>query len=309
MRGALPDIPVGIMFHRFVDEGKQSQQGSLTSAGLARILNDLSPNQLLNPDEWLERLRLGQLDGSMRCITFDDGLQSQYRAALPVLEAHGVKAFWFIPTGVFGDARPVSEVFSQALDRVEDPHLAMRSFCDIARGAHRDDVTEGLARYRERIQRRFAFYTDLDCEYRFLRNSMTPDRLKDTVKTVLSDFGLDFEALENEIWIGESDVRDLVEAGHEVGLHSHSQPFAISDLPVALQEAEYRVNSDLLTALTGDRPVAVAHPLGDYSPQTLEVLAGLGVICGFRSDVTSGYRIAPDAGRLEIARIDAATFI
>ncbi len=302
----LSDVPLGVMFHRFVPEGRVSAQGALTPSRLRSILEDLRGSGVIDASEWMERLASGSLAGH-RCLTFDDGLRSQLDLALPVLEDVDIRAFWFIPTGVFGDARPVAELLAHALDESDDVDVMLRSFCDIAEGlVGAPPDASGLSAYRLQAQRRFPFYSDLDCEYRYVRNSLTPEVLERTVEQVLETHGFERSDLDARIFVGAVDVQRLVAAGQTIGLHSHTQPFDIASLPVEQQHREYERNLQDLERTTGVRSESVAHPLGSYGPETLTLLEELGIVCGFRSDALSGVGLTPGAGPLEFARIDAA---
>ena len=305
MTQELTHVPLGIMFHRFVPDGHRSQQGSLTPDGLRRIIGSFRPGALIPPEEWIERQAAGRLEGH-RCLTFDDGLKRQVEFALPVLLDLGIPAFWFVPTGVLGDARPRAEVLAHALDEVDEPAALLRSFCDIAKERDGPPDPQGLRRYTEQAMRRFPFYSDLDCEFRYVRNAMDPSDLDVTVIEVLHRAGFGADEYAESVFIDEDGIRRLHESGQTIGLHSHSQPYDIAALPIAVQAEEYRRNSEELARLTGVTPTTVAHPLGSYSDATLDILRALGVVCGFRSEATAGFGLTDAAGTLEFARLDAS---
>ena len=45
------------------------------------------------------------------CLTFDDGLKSQYDVALPILNDFNIKAFFFISTSVYTSNPNLLEVY------------------------------------------------------------------------------------------------------------------------------------------------------------------------------------------------------
>ncbi len=51
-------------------------------------------------------------------ITFDDGLISSYRFALPILKDYKYKAYFFIPTGLIGNTRHISAAMLQEMARL-----------------------------------------------------------------------------------------------------------------------------------------------------------------------------------------------
>lgn len=304
----LAHVALGVMFHRFVPDGHRSPQGSLTPDGLRRIIGSFRPGTLVPPEEWLDRQEAGRLEGH-RCLTFDDGLKRQVELALPVLLDLGIPAFWFIPTGVLGDARPRAEVLAHALDEFDEPAELLQSFCDIAEERDGPPDPDGLRRYTEQAMRRFPFYSDLDCEFRYVRNAMGLNDLDVTVVEVLHRAGFDADEYAEEVFIDTDGIRRLHESGQTIGLHSHSQPYDIAALPTAVQAEEYRRNGEELVRLVGITPTTVAHPLGSYSDETLEVLRTLGVVCGFRSEATAGFGLTDASGPLEYARVDAAAMV
>src|SRR6266403_5902 len=90
------------MFHRFHHEGGlPSGQGSITDRDFETILLFIGLSNIRTPQEWLSKLQDGHLGTQDVCITFDDGLISQFELALPILDKYKLKAFWFVYSSVF----------------------------------------------------------------------------------------------------------------------------------------------------------------------------------------------------------------
>ena len=51
--------------------------------------------------EFLKKYKAKKLEKSDTCLTFDDGIKSQFDIALPVLEDLKIKSFFFIYTNIF----------------------------------------------------------------------------------------------------------------------------------------------------------------------------------------------------------------
>ena len=94
--GSSLGFPHGLVFHRFRSSRAVGPQGALTAEQLERMLRFVGVDRILPPAEWLDRLQRGRLGDEDLCLTFDAGLRSQRDYALPVLEQHGVQAFWFV---------------------------------------------------------------------------------------------------------------------------------------------------------------------------------------------------------------------
>jgi len=99
-------------------------------------------------------------------------------------------------------------------------------------------------------------------------------------------------------------IKTLSDKGHNIGLHSHSQPTLFSGLTNDQQIDEYRRNIAAVTRATGKRPIAMSHPCNSYRPETLSILNDLGIEFGFRADVSQQHY-----SRLELPREDHSTLI
>jgi peptidoglycan-N-acetylglucosamine deacetylase len=75
----------------------------------------------------------------------------------------------------------------------------------------------------------------------------------------------------------EADLKKIVAAGHEVGLHGwiHERN---SQLDAATERALLERSRDTLERLTGRRPVGMRTPSWDYSPHTITIARELGLL-------------------------------
>ena len=103
----------GLMFHHFHDGKKHiPSQGSITGHEFNRMLILYKEKyHILDAVAWFEKSATGTLSEKDACVTFDDGLRCQFDIALPILNRHNLKAFWFINTAHFDGAVPHLELY------------------------------------------------------------------------------------------------------------------------------------------------------------------------------------------------------
>jgi len=151
----------------------------------------------------------------------------------------------------------------------------------------------------------FPFLSDGDKVFRYLRDDVLgPERYHRTMGVMMARHGAEPAVIARGLWMNADDVRRLHDLGHVIGLHSHSHPTRLGELPIEQQRREYTRNADALLALTGIRPNTVGHPCGSYSAETLGALAEMGVVMGFRSNMAQS-----DYGPLELPREDHANIM
>ncbi len=308
MSGYRRDFAHGLMFHRFgAADDALRPQGALTPGEFDRILQFVGIENILSPAEWMSRAAAGALEPRHVCVTFDDGLRSQFDHALPILDRYRLKAFWFVYSCV-AQGQPVkSEIYS---------HVASRfgGFAEFSGQVLRRAPREWLAQLESPAYAAYAahtrsaapFYSESDLQYRFLRNRPeTRAAFEALVDQLLEERGFRLDTVASELWLADAQLKYLAQHAHAVGLHSYDHPYAIAQLPVQEQRAQYEKNRAHITVATGQPPCSMSHPLNSYNDQTLAILQDLGISCGFRANMqASSAGINPTP--LEFARQDAA---
>ena len=98
----------GLMFHYFHDNKMfPKSQGTISKNHFIKIIKSVGRKNILDADVFFKKLISKKLKKTDSCITFDDGLLSQYKIALPVLTKLKIKAFWFIQSSIL-NPRPNS---------------------------------------------------------------------------------------------------------------------------------------------------------------------------------------------------------
>lgn len=296
--------PHGLMFHHFHGGGHPPVQGSMSAQQLVQLLWFIGHDRILSAEEWLDRALNGTLRPRDVCLTFDDNLRCQYDVALPVLEEHGLTAFWFVPTSVVEGTLERLEIYrvfrTRCFETVEDFYGAFYRVLD------QGELAAALADFEPAAYlAEFPFYSDSDRQFRFVRDEVLgPRRYDAAMDVLLAERGLSLEQLGHGLWMSGEQLCDLAESGHVVGLHSHTHPTRLGELDETAQESEYVENFRVLNNILPRPPVAMSHPCNSYSPATLEILHHLGIKLGFRANLAQ-----PAHGPLEFPRADHANLI
>ena len=282
-------------------------QGSVTPNEFEKILHFVGIRNILSPDEWLFRLKHDKLKGSDICITFDDGLKCQYDVILPILERYNLKAFWFICSTVCEGGMAKVEIYNyfgmRYFKSVNDFYECFFSKCE----KNILDKLEGC-RFKEYLSRKllsFPFYSNIDLKFRFLRDEILhKEEFEYIMQKIMEEKGVDMVGISKDLWLSNAELKGLSEKGHCMGLHSYDHPFQLSSLSYENQLEQYSKNYMHIKKLCSKEVISMSHPLNSYNKNTLKILKKLGILCGFRSNMSAsnGGRINPTS--LEIARED-----
>lgn len=296
------------MFHRFHASGERpTGQGSLTETQFEAVIRSVGLDRILPPEEWLVRLQRGALKPEHVCITFDDGLASQYRVALPVLVRLGLRAFWFVYSSIFHGRLDRNEIYNffscRYFASFDDYVQAVVSRCsDGVRGRLAGPGFDAFVADKAM----FPFYTAADLRYRYLRDRLLSRReFERIVDGLLRDSSTTVEEIGRASWLTEEQVGELHHDGHCIGLHSFDHPYEMVRLTVEEQRQQYIDNYRDLSRIAGSVN-SMSHPLNSYDHRTLAILKEMGIVCGFRSSMEPPPGSVPNSSPLELAREDSA---
>jgi len=298
-------FPHGLMFHHFHGERHPRVQGSLCANDFVRILDAYGANRILSADEWLNRTNKKTLCPEHVCLTFDDSLKCQYDVAYPILKERGMSAFWFVYSSVLVGELNRLEIYrlyrTTCFDTVEAFYEAFHMY--VRKSCHGHKIEERMREFDPQLYLEpHPFYTDEDRRFRFVRDEILgPDAYESLMDGMILSQGLQLAQLADGIWLNVSDVRNLRDEGHVIGLHSHSHPTKLERLNYQDQFREYWTNIECLKNILGTTPNTMSHPSNSYNQDTLEILERLGVTLGFRADMLS-----PARSNLEFPRQDHA---
>ena len=100
-----------LMFHHFhLNKHDKYVENSLSLKDFEKIIKKIGKENILSPDVWYEKFINNRLKKYEYCFTFDDGLKSQFKIALPVLKKYKLKCFWFIFTSIFENKFDTNEI-------------------------------------------------------------------------------------------------------------------------------------------------------------------------------------------------------
>lgn len=232
-----------------------------------RIIRRMS--DLLHPAEAVELLARGlPLKRTVSLLTFDDGYLDNHSAALPVLEANGAIALFFLVSGFLEAPHQVTWwdkiafLARQCVGRrigLSEPRREWQV------GEHNVEAVVGelLAIYR----------TGLIDEARFM------DELE-------ASAGRGLDTAPQRMFMSWEEARDLVARGMVVGVHSHSHPI-LSRLDEAGQREELALCKSRLEQRLATRCDALAYPVGArcaFNQTSKQVARELGFRCAFSYD-------------------------
>ncbi len=298
-----------IMFHHFHNEVHPMGQGSISATQFEIMIDWLSERySILNPNEYLYKLKNETLLSSDICLTFDDALLCQADIAAPILNSKNIQAFFFIYSSPFMGKpdnleiyryfrtthfRTIDDFYNEFFEKTK---VLIQSKYDIAKKNY--DENEYLKDYK--------FYTQNDKWFRFLRDYVLERGFYDGIMhQLMVEHKFNYDLSLSKLWMNNKHLTDLQSDGHLIGLHSYSHPTTIHLLDKEIQEDEYKQNYRHLSEILSTEIKSMSHPCGNYNSDTLNILNDQGIEIGFRST----NNIKKINSKLEIPRKDHAVVL
>lgn len=263
--------------------------------------------RIITPQQFLDNLQTGRSDPSEICLCFDCGLKSQYDIALPVLDAQGLKAFWFLYTSVFqGHIVPIEQYHHFRFFCFEDVNDFYLAFFQKLEACSPARFARGVDEFNRCGYLNWAgFYTREDRLFKFMRDKvLDTSEFDEIMQAMMRDADYDVSRHRHNLWLTPAEVRRLSDDGHIIGMHTHTHPNAIGSLSYEEQLLEYRTNQQILREITQKPVRCMSHPCNSYNTDTLRILRELGIEAGFRADRNPNYH-----SRYELPRIDHSEWI
>lgn len=251
--GGLARLSV-VMFHRVLPATDPLFPGEMTHDRFDAVCAWLAAwFNVLPLDEAVLRLRAGSLPDRALSITFDDGYADNHDIALPVLEAHGLCATFFVATGFLDGGRMWNDTVVESVRRCAGSVLALGDL-----GLPGIDVLalDTVASRRSAIAALLGAIKYLPPGQRQVAVDGVAQRAHAALPTTLM--------------MTSAQVVALARAGMQVGAHTVSHPILASlDDDAALQQMQQ--SKSALEGLLGQPVHSFAYPNGrpgrDYLPR------------------------------------------
>ena len=308
MNKYISNFPHGIMFHHFHDETHPpSGQGSISAKEFEEILNFIGIGNIIGPDDWIAKLSENKLKENDLCITFDDGLKSQYDICVPILEKYNLKCFWFVYSSVFEGKIGKLEIYTSFRTRY---FKKIDDFYELFFSKYENSDFEKIDKNRlesvvRKKQSTYPFYSFNDIKFRFVRDEMlVKNEYEKLMDEIIQEKRIKIVDMKKNLWLTNSHLKILSKNGHEIGLHSYDHPTTLSKLSYEEQYKQYKKNCMHIKQVCNKDVISMAHPSNSYSEYTLKILRQFNIVCGFRSNISPPERKKINPNPLEIGRED-----
>ena len=307
----------GIMFHHFHDDKVHSRgQGSITRDQLNKIIKFIGRNNIINANEFYEKLKKKKLKNNDVCFTFDDAIKSQIDVALPVLEDFKIKSFFFVYTSIYENKPDQLEIFRyfrmNYFDKINEFYEEFYKTLNINLENFFRENNEILVNKKLK----YPNYSEEDLKFQLVRDLYL--KKKDYEKIIfnmINERNLKPQEWYKKLFFNEDDLIKLEKLEHVIGLHSHSHPFLLQNMKTEEQQEEYTKCANILSKILNKNLKdfkCMSHPCGSYNSETLEILKSLGIELGFKEvmDIEKERGMKKiNNSNLEIARQDHAIII
>lgn len=296
------------MFHHFHGKEFPKVQGSISQKEFLKILSNLKKKKkILNPVEYFNKINNRKISNNEVCITFDDAIKSQVKLILPILDKLNIKAFFFVYTSLFkGEPDNLEYYRDFRCMYYKNLKIFYKDFYKILEKFFPNKNKMFFFKYKSNYLKKYKFYTDDDRKFRFCRDViLSKKEYEKIMNLMMKKKKYSRKKRKNLLFMNKTDIKKIDQAGHVVGIHSHSHPTTLKKLSENLQYREYKDSKVILESLLRKKVWSMSHPCGSYNNTTLKILKKIGIKIGFRSNLI----IKKIKSKLEIPRQDHASFL
>ncbi len=284
----------GIMFHHFHDKNNHNKgQGSISSRQLKNIIKFIGKKNIISPKESLllikNKKNIYKKNINKVCFTFDDALKCQIDIALPILDDYNIKAFFFIYSGIFSEEPELLEIHRYfRVNYFKNINDFYKSFFDIVLN-YKPKLNSFIKSNQKTInenKKKYPFYSINDVKFRLVRDQyLSLSEYNNYMQIMFKIYNFQPKKILHKIFMNISDIKNLLNNGHQIGLHSHTHPTNFESLSTKEQEKEYKNNIKFLRKVSKkyNDYISVAHPCGSYNAKTLKLLDKLKIEIAFKN--------------------------
>ena len=227
-------------------------------------------------DRAAELLAQGVLPERAAAITFDDGYQDNRTVAMPILQRHRLTATFFIATDYLNGGCMWNDVVAESVRQCATPVLDLSGLATGAAPLGRYAVAD-WAQKRQAAQQITGAVKYLGPEVR---------------RQVVAEIArLTGARVPTELMMTTEQVRQLAQAGMQVGAHTATHPI-LAKLQREAAKADIARSKQALEGILQREVSLFAYPNGkpgtDYLPETVQVVRE----CGFKTAVTTAWGAA-----------------
>ena len=196
-------------------------------------------------------------------LTFDDGLKDSITNILSVFQELNVKGVFFIPSAILKEKKIL---------HVQKRHLLLSK---LGTGQLVDELNEFLpAELTITADPIFkADYLDdlLTCSMKWMLDYLDPQIIEPILQKVFNKFYPDEESIFDNMYLNRSDIKKMIEAGMEIGVHGYTHR-QLGSMTFDEQDKEISAATSALKDIVGSMPLYMSYPSGSYNPLTIRLL-------------------------------------
>jgi len=277
----------GIMFHHFHDDKVHTKsQGSISEDQFIELINFIGRNNIIDAEEFLDKMKKDKLLNNHVCITFDDGIKSQIDIALPVLENFKIKCFFFVYSSMFMREPDKLEIYRYFRTNY---FSSIDEFYEFFFDKIHEDLMRFFMNNKKLIESwtvKFPHYSLGDIKFRLVRdNLLQKEEYDEIMMQMIKEKNFPVDKYQSILFFSKEDIIKLNTLGHTIGLHSHTHPTNIKNFSYDNQELEYKKCKKIISnILTKPQSFikSMSHPCGSYNKDTLDILKKLEIEIGFK---------------------------
>lgn len=304
----------GLMFHHFHNQKEHKKfQGSISKFQFIKIIKFIGRENIINAQQFIDNINNKKLKNKV-CITFDDGLLSQFDIALPVLEKYRIKAFFFPHTSIFTNNIDHLEVYRyfrvNYFKSIDNFYSSFYKKLNL-------DINEILSKKKfideiKTIKKKAPFYSLNDIKFRIIRNNvLTKSDYHKIMTQMFNEKNFKPGSVKKFLFLKKKNIKLLAKRGHVIGLHSHTHPYRIANMRLSDQRKEYLENINHISRISNFKQSyykSLAHPSGSFTKKMFSFFQKQKIKIGFRHIMNSnGKKVNKNI--YEIARQDHSNIL